>query len=262
MKLGLSCCLIATLFIVASSDILYAAPETTSRKIDPEAEKYIRELSEYRKNIKNCTLKVFDTIDIMQNDGQKLQFSHIRTLALSLPFKLHIVTTGDLSNRSIWKNRKTLTIMDRDKNVYTQVAAPGTVDEVMDRLLEIYGTRTPLADLISEDIYRVLTANAESIQYVGLNYAGGVKCHHLAAIQKNIDWQIWIRQGEDPCLQKVVITYKKKPGQPQYTLYLQERKVLSSLPDEVFEFKPPAGAERLRALPAVNPSLLKSQEGD
>jgi len=71
---------------------------------------------------------------------------------------------------------------------------------------------TPLADLLSDDLYSVLMKNAVTCRYLGLHYADGIKCHHIAATQKNIDWQIWVDAGDVPQLRKIVITYKQRPA--------------------------------------------------
>jgi hypothetical protein len=216
--------------------------------IDPRVDKHIRQFSENHKELTHYTFTVIDTSDEVQENGQKLQFSHMRTVTVSQPNKLRIDSMGDLSNRSIWKDEKTLTIMDRDKKVYAQVEFSGTIDEMMDAMLVRYGLRTPLADLLSRDIYTTLMGNALTGQYLGLHNVGNIICHHLAVTQENIDWQIWIEK-ETPRLRKMVITYKQTQGEPQYTVVLQTMTTLPKVNEETFSFKPPSGAEKIGFMP-------------
>jgi hypothetical protein len=219
-----------------------------SSAIDPRVDKHIRQFSEKHKELTHYSFTVIDTSDEVQENGQKLQFSHMRTGTVSQPNKLRIDSVGDISNRSIWKDDNTLTIMDRDKNVYAQVEFSGTIDEMMDAMLIRYGLRTPLADLISSDIYTTLMGNAQTGQYLGLHNVGEIKCHHLAVTQEKIDWQIWIEK-ETSRLRKMVITYKQDQGEPQYTVVLQTITSLPKVNEETFSFKPPSGAEKIGFMP-------------
>ncbi len=119
----------------------------------------------------------------------------------------------------------------------------------MDMLVDKYGVTTPLADLLSDDLYSVLIKNAKTCRYLGLHYADGIKCHHIAATQKNIDWQIWVDAGDVPQLRKIVITYKQRPGSPQYIAVLKSFTALPQMPEDTFAFKAPEGAKKISLLP-------------
>jgi hypothetical protein len=256
-------CFWLTIFLFFTASAVGAESGGTGPTIDPEAEKLLRQLSERSKTTKHFAFSVIDTIDEVQENGQKLQFSHVRTATVSRPDSLKVITRGDFANRSIWKDEKTFTILDRVENVYGQVKSPGTIEETMDFLLERYGTLTPLADLLSKDIYSVLTDRAREIRYVGLHHAAGIKCHHLAGVQEDIDWQIWIDAGEEPRFRKLVITYKQLPGQPQYRAVLQDFKVIPPPGRDVFRFEPPQGAERIKFMPIIKKpeSALETSKG-
>jgi hypothetical protein len=241
--------LIGLLFLTGIVGNALGKPGESSSAIDPRVDKLIRQFNEHHKKLTHYSFTVIDTIDEVQENGQKLQFSHKRKVTVSQPNKLQMESVGDLSNRSIWKDDNTLTILDRDKNVYGQVKFTGTIDEMMDAMLTRYGFTTPLADLLSSDIYTDLMENAQTGQYLGLHNVGELKCHHLAVTQENIDWQAWIEQGDKPRLRKLVITYKQSQGEPQYTLVLQNITILPQVNKEKFSFKPPAGAEKIRFMP-------------
>ena len=217
--------------------------------IDPQAEKILQALNEQKKKDIQASLEVFDTMDEVLKTGEKIQYSHVRKLKVSEPKQFWIESTGDITNTTIWKDEKTVTLLDRENNVYSQVAAPGTIGETMDMLVDKYGVTTPLADLLSDDLYSVLIKNAKTCRYLGLHYADGIKCHHIAATQKNIDWQIWVDAGDVPQLRKIVITYKQRPGSPQYVAVLKTLTELDQMPEDMFVFKAPEGAKKIPLLP-------------
>ena len=241
--LVLSCLLIPVCF--AQQEGASSTPN-----IEPEAEKLIRQMSERIKEAKHFRFQTIDTIDEVLETGQKLQFSHTRSGTISRPNKLRIDTMGDITNKSVWKDEKTFTLLDKDHNLYGQIDATGTIDETIDMLMERYGVSMPMADLLSGNPYKVLLSRVKTGEYVGLHNVGKIKCHHLAFTQEDVDWQVWIDAGDKPALRKMVITYKQLPGEPQYCVTLQSVEHLAEAPpQEVFQFKAPEGAEKIEFLP-------------
>ncbi len=169
------------------------------------------------------------------------------------PDRLLVRSVGDVRNRTLWKDGETVTLLDRDENVYVQIDDPGTIDQMMDLLLSRYGVSTPLADLLSSDLQAVLTRDVETGEVVGQGYVGERRFHHLAFTQAEIDWQVWLGDGEGPPLGKFVITYKNLPGEPQYTARLSEFYALPTVAEAVFHPHLPPGAERVDLHPLPEP---------
>lgn len=217
--------------------------------IDPEAEQVLRQLSEHNKQVKAGIFRLTDTIDDVQADGRKLQFSHMREITIERPNKLKVETTGDLTTRTLWKDGKTLTVLDRSKNVYAQLPDPGTINQAIDMLQEKYNVSLPAADLLSDDVYQTMTAGCDAIDYIGIGYVGDEKCHHLAFTRPNIDWQLWISVGDKPSMRKMVITYKRMPGEPQYTMQLLKVEDAGKIKDAIFACDIPKGAEKIEFQP-------------
>jgi hypothetical protein len=257
--------IVQTVFLLAFTLPLFIGTcwgqsKAASPAIDPQAEKIIKALNEQKKKDINARAAVVDTMDEVLKTGEKIQYSHVRKLKINEPKQFWIESAGDITNTTIWKDDNTFTLLDRINNVYSQVAAPGTIDETMDMLVDKYGVTTPLADLLSDDLYSVLMKNAVTCRYLGLHYADGIKCHHIAATQKNIDWQIWVDGGDVPQLRKIVITYKLRPGSPQYVAVLKNFTELDKIPaEDTFTFKAPEGAKKISLLP-VKKGTKKTSE--
>ncbi len=228
--------------------------------IEPEAETVLRQLGERNRQLKTAVFRVADTIDEVQEDGQSLQFSHVRELTVFRPNKLRVVTTGDVTSRTFWKDGKTMTLLDRGKNVYVQVPDPGTIEQAIDLLQEKYNLSMPAADVLSEDMYRTMTAGCESVRYVGTGYVGEEKCHHLAAVRGDIDWQLWVSLGDAPSLRKLLIIYKRLRGEPRYTLQLLAQGDANQISDATFVPEIPDGTERIQIRPAAQDTARPSGE--
>jgi hypothetical protein len=158
-----------------------------------------------------------------------------------------------VTNRTVWLDGKTLTVLDRNRNVYAQLQDTGTIDQTLDMLQEKYGMSLPAADLLSTDVYKTLTEGCSEIDYIGTGYVGEEKCHHLAFTRENIDWQLWVTMGDKPAPRKMVITYKQLPGEPQYTLQLLKKEDPRRIKDVVFACQIPKGAEKIEFHPVSKP---------
>ena len=58
---------------------------------------------------------------------------------------------GGFANYEILYDGKTLTFLGKNANLFTQVVAPGTVDELIDTLQDKYNRPVPGADLLMTD---------------------------------------------------------------------------------------------------------------
>ena len=96
-------------------------------------------------------------------------------------------------------------------------AAPPELDTMLDKLVSQVDFAPPLADFLYRDPYANVRGMLQYGLDLGLNDVNGMSCHALAFVEKDIDWQIWIQDGPQliPC--KLVITYKTRPAQPQFT---------------------------------------------
>lgn len=230
---------------------IVAGAQAQGPSIDPEAETVLRALSEQRQKIDSVVFRVSDTIDEVQADGSKLQFAHIRKFTVVRPDKLKVETMGDVMSRILWKDGKTITVLDRTENVYAQITDPGTIEQAVDTLQEKYGLGLPGADLLTGNLYDSMTKDCEAIEYVGIGYVGGEQCHHLAFYRENISWQMWVSMGEAPELRKMVITYKQLRSSPQYTMELLSVDYAGTIDDTVFTAVIPADAEKIEIQPAI-----------
>ena len=231
----------AVLVLVVGS----AATARAEGKIDPKADQYLKQCCSYLGGLKDFTFRVDDSSDDVDDNGQKLQFSNHRHVIVSRPNKVAVEASGDTANRKFYYNGKKITLFDTQHNTYGTERTAGTLDAMLDQMHEQFGYTPPLADLFFSDPYKVLTEHVDSGAYIGLSHVGDIKCHHLAFRQKGIDWQIWIAEGDQPLPRKLVMTYKREAGEPQYSARFTHWDVNPKLTDADFEFKPPEDARKI-----------------
>ncbi len=133
----------------------------------------------------------------------------------------------------------------KNKNVYAQVDIPGTIDHLVDELKDKYDRPLPAADLLLSNAYDQLMADVIDAKDLGSGVIGGTECDHLAFRSKEVDWQIWIAQGDHPYPCRYVITSKLVADGAQYSVQVRNWKTGGEVASDDFSFKAPADAKKM-----------------
>ncbi|MCP4265748.1 MAG: DUF2092 domain-containing protein [Candidatus Brocadiaceae bacterium] len=240
------------IFILLSlfmSNHAFSYDQKSSSVVDPTVDKTLRQMCDYLKSAEQYTFRSQATFEKVAISGQKLEYGETVNVSVRRPDRLHAVVVGDLINNRFWYDGKSITMLDTDLNIYATTHASADIDSALGFAAESLGITAPLADFVVSDPYTDLTQNAKSATYVGLHEINGVKCHHLAFTQENLDWQIWIEDGRMQVPRKIVITYKLEEGMPQYTAVLSDWNFSPHLPESVFAFIAPVNAEKIKFMP-------------
>src|SRR5262249_6825764 len=107
------------------------------------------------------------------------------------------------------------------------------------------GIRVPLAVFFVSHAGTLLDRRVKSVEYVEKTGILGAPAHHLVGRTDTVNFQIWIADGDQPLPQRLVLTYPKAPGQPQFRAQFVDWNVAPEAADTVFAFAPPAGANRI-----------------
>ena len=234
---------------VASVLSFLAFPAMSAEDIDSDADKILQSMSTYLGRIKAFSLNADIDFEIVAPNGQKLQLSSLATVVMERPAKFHISRKGMLADAEFIFDGKTLTLYGRNLNVYAQIQVPGTSDDAFRAYEFETGLPAPGADLLFADAYAVLSAGVENSVYVGTAYVNGVECHHLAFREAKVDWQLWVKAGDEPLPMKYVITTKWLTGAPQYEIRLRDWNVSPKIKDAEFTFSVSNNATKLETMP-------------
>ncbi len=164
--------------------------------------------------------------------------------------------------RGWWFNNETLTLYDRDANVYATMQVPANIEGALDKAHKDFGLRVALTDLASPQLWEHVSSKIEHSLYVGMHNVRGVPCHHLAFDGSDVQFQVWIDAGKKPLPRKVVFTQKKLEGSPQWTAYLSGWKTAPHLADTLFKFTPPQGVQKIKFVPSKQPAAPGNDKGD
>jgi hypothetical protein len=224
------------------------------------AKKQFKAMSDYLGAQKAVSFDYDVSLELVSTQQQKIALASSGTVTLDRPDKLHLTRTGGFANVEMVFDGKTLTLWGKNSSLYTQLEAPGTIDQLVDVLRDKYHRPVPGADMLISDPYKELMPEVNDVKDLGAGVIHGVECDHFAFRTKEVDWQIWIAQGARPYPCRYVITSKKVTGFPQYTLDTWGWKTGTEVASDSFKLEIPAGVKKLapNEVPELNdiPSLF------
>jgi hypothetical protein len=184
--------------------------------------------------------------DAVQKSGQKIEFNEARRITLARPDKLRVEgERSDGAKTLVVFNGKEITLVDAAQNVYAVGAQPGSIDDSVVHFVRDLGMRLPLAVLLMSRMPAEFEARVKSIDYVEKTGILGAPAHHLAARTDSADFQVWVADGDKPVPLRVVITYRKSPGQPQFWANFSDWNLAPAVSDATFAAQVPAGAQKV-----------------
>ncbi len=250
--------LVAGVFMLIS---FAAGPAMSAEGTDPETDKILKSMSSYLGGTKSFSMNADIDFEIVAKSGQKFQLSSFATVVMERPNKFYIHKSGMISDAEFIFDGKTLTLHGKNLNVYAQSDITGTIDDAIRAYEFETGLPAPGADLLFADPYAILSSGVESAVYVGTAYVNGVECHHLAFREDKVDWQLWVKAGDEPLPMKYVITSKWHTGAPQYEIRFRDWNRKPRIKGDQFAFTAPKGAIRLDTIPVNDMGELTTEEG-
>ena len=251
--------------IVLAVAVAGMASMSVARADEQQARGLLKAMSDYLAAQKAISFDYDSNLEIVSTQQQKIGLASSGTLTLNRPDKLHATRKGGFANLEMVFDGKTLTLLGKNANLYAQVDAPGTIDQLVDVLRDKYHRPVPAADLLMSDPYKELMPLVTDVKDLGSGVIHGIESDHLAFRTKEVDWQIWIAQGARPYPCRYVITSKKVTGSPQYTLDITAWKTGTEVASDGFKLDIPADAKKLTAdqVPDLDdiPGLFKAAKG-
>nr|WP_244512801.1 DUF2092 domain-containing protein [Ensifer sp. LC163] len=191
---------------------------------EAEAKSLLKAMSDYLASQKAISFAYDSNLEVVTGDHQKLLLASSGKIELGRPDKLRATRFGGFANVEMVFDGNTVTLFGKDANLYTQVEVPGTVEHLVDAMRDKLGKPVPGADLLLPDAYDKLMEGVTDVKDLGSGVIGGVECDHLAFRAKDVDWQIWIAQGENPRPCRYVITASQVDRAPQYSIQISDWK--------------------------------------
>lgn len=220
-----------------------------------EAKKLLKAMSDYVGAQTAISFGYDANLQVVTNASQKLGLASSGTVALSRPDKIRTTRSGGFIEVESVFDGKTLTLLGKDENKYTQVDIPGTVDQLVTELKD-RGLPLPAADLLLTNSYDELMDGVYDLKDLGSGVINGKECDSLAFRKDEVDFQIWVAQGDNPYPCRLVITSTQVAGGPEYSMQIRDWKAGDGAVQDDFVFTSSANAEK------INLEDLKAKLGE
>jgi hypothetical protein len=234
---------------VAALAVCALAVQAQPAGIDPEAQRLLKASTDFLASQKQFSAETRNSLEIVLKSGQKIQFNHQARLSMQRPNKLRAERSGDLVNQVFVYDGKSLTLHNPQDKVFAQVAAPATLEEMLDFARTQLDIVAPAGDLLYKNAYEILMDGVTDGFVVGKAVIEGVRCDHLAFRAPHVDTQIWVQEGAQPLPRKMVITTRDLVNAPQFAVTVTKWNLKPSFGAQTFSFTPPAGAKKVDFLP-------------
>jgi hypothetical protein len=231
-------------FAVVAASAVFCG-NSTAHADEAQAKALFKGMSDYLSGQKIIAFDYDSNLEVVTKENQKLGLASSGTLTLNRPDKLRATRKGGFADVELVFDGETLTLLGKSQNVYAQVQAPGTIDQLVDVIRDKYHRPVPAADLLMSNPYQQLMPLVVDTKDLGSGVIRGIECDHLAFRTKEVDLQIWIAQGEHPYPCRYVITSSKMRGSPQYTIDVRTWKTGAEVPADTFSVTIPPEARKI-----------------
>lgn len=238
-----------------SGAVAVAKEETAARVPPKEARAILVRMAEFMAGAGNFSVAVRDSYDVYQKSGQKIEFSEIRKITVARPDRLRVDVEESSGDRQMLLfDGKELTVATPSRKVYAITPQTGSLDDSVNYLIANLGMKLPLSFLLKTTAPTELDQKTHTIDYVERTTIFGAPAHHLAGRTASVDYQIWIADGDRPLPQRLVLTYRKEKGQPQFRAQFSDWNLAAETPASLFEFIPSEGMHKITFLSQLTQS--------
>jgi len=239
--------LVATFSLCISLPLIADEQDPDAKRgpdIDRPSERILLDACGYLRSADRYSVKTAVSYEDILTDGTRVEYHRESSVVLERPDHLRIDSESDKGRRSFFYDGKTLTVYRPDEGIYAVVPAPDTIDSLVDAV-EARGIAMPASDLLLNQPCQALADHLETGTFAGRHYLDGDWYNHLLLSTDAVDVQLWVGQGDDPEIHRLVLTYSKQPGEPQYRVFFRDWNFSPLIDGSTFTFVPPAGARKV-----------------
>lgn len=231
--------------LILGAALLAVCGPAAAQSVSSDATAALKRMTDYLAGLPAYSLETQNTLEVVLESGQKLQFDSATGFSAKRPDKFRANRYGDLVKQEFYYDGKHLTLVNPESSHYAVVKAPETIDKALDFATDSLDIIAPASDLVHKDAFQRLTAGTTEGFVVGKSIIEGQVCDHLAFRAVNVDWQIWMRSGDKPIPCKYVITTTDIEGMPQFSVTVRSFNASPVLDDALFRYTPPKGATKI-----------------
>jgi hypothetical protein len=190
--------------------------EAAAPAVDADALFALKRMGEFLRGLGTFEVHAETTRDDVADTGENVEFASSLDIRARLPDRLRVDVISDRNQRQYFYDGASVVVYAPALGAYARFDGGTTIKDTLEIAAADYDLELPLADLFvwgTPDDDSDLITNAFS---VGIARIGGMDCEHFVFRQEGIDWQLWLRTGDQPLPCRMVITTTDEPSRPRY----------------------------------------------
>jgi len=214
--------------------------------MDEKAMQFLQGMSDYLGKAKTLSFRARTLYDEVRESGIKIKSASTIQIVMQRPNSFRVLTITDNGvARSSWFDGSKLTVLMRDTNQFMELDYKGTIDGLLNELIEKHEFQLPLADLAYSDIAKNFKEDLVSAEYLGVKLVNGIKCHHLSFESTGVDWQIWVEADATPVPRRFAISYVSDAEKPEFLASLSRWSIDGKPVEDQFKASIPESAKKV-----------------
>lgn len=254
--------------VFCAGSVVSGWAQTMATESPGDAKLILMRMAAFIGKTQSFSVNVRDDYDVYQESGQKIEFGETRKITLARPNHVRVDIEESNGDKSVFMfDGKDITMWSQTRNVYAQTPKTGSIDDAVKYFVNDLGMRLPFAVLLLTTAPQELEQRTRSLDYVEKTKILGTPAHHIAGrTDGNVDYQIWIADGDKPLMLRLVLTYPASEGQPQFRAQFSDWNLTPETSASILTFTPPQGTKRiafLKQLPrSAAPPAVKPTKGN
>lgn len=200
---------------------LLLASVLTAQADETDAREILSAMSDYLADLDQFSFDYDEYHEVVTTDGERLGLASSGAVTVGRPDRIRVHRNAGFTEISLAFDGKTLMVHDAASALFVRAPIQGTLDHLIDTLRNEHGRPLPAADLLVGAVHEGLMQGVTEVKDLGVGIIGGTICEHLAFRAEEVDWQIWIAQGDAPYPCMFIITSKQVEHAPQYRVTLR-----------------------------------------
>lgn len=245
-RIGAARCVLGALALCAGAPVDALAQAPT---VDPAAVQKLKLATDYLAGLPQFSVKTANVIEELQFSGHRVDYDVSNSVTIKRPDKMRAARAGGLMDQRFFYDGKSMTLYNPNEKVYATEQAPDTIEKAIELAREKIGILLPAADLLYRDAFPLFMQDVTLAVVVGESVINGVKCTHLLFSRPEVDFQLWIADGDKPWPLKYVVSETGTPERLSITTILSDWNTAPAVDDALFRFVPPQGTQAIEFLP-------------
>ena len=209
---------------------------------DSKAVEVIQNMSTFTGSLDQAVIKGTSMADARLPAGLMVSNTMEGTITVQRPGSLHMAQFDGVNRKEIVFHNGKFTVFSSERNYYAQADLSESMDVALEYAIKTLELDLPLIELVYEDASKLLIQSGATILYLtDKARIDGVDCHHIVIRDDEIDYQLWVEEGDRALPRQVMMTSKWEGGAPRFFASLSWD-TDAKIDPAIFTFTPPEGS--------------------